>query len=84
VSDGFNDVARASFAFGADHGCAFGYATKSFPEIPCSTHEGDFVRVLVDVMFFISRSEYLKNGERLRVFFLLSVIKIGRASLSSI
>jgi hypothetical protein len=41
VADGFDDVASAGFAFGADHGCAFGDAAQGFAEGAAAADEGD-------------------------------------------
>ncbi len=57
MADGVDDVAGAGFALGADHGCAFGDATKSFAEVFCAADEGGLEGVLVDVVELVGWGE---------------------------
>ena len=57
VLDGVDDVAGAGFAFGADHGRAFGDAAEGFAEIARAADEWDFEGVLVDVVGFVGGRE---------------------------
>lgn len=41
MADGFDYVAGAGFAFGADHGGAFGDAAQGFAEVAATADEGD-------------------------------------------
>ena len=45
------------FALGADHGCAFGDAAKSFAEVAGAADEGCREGVLVDVVGLVGRGE---------------------------
>ena len=49
-------VSGAGFAFGADHGCAFGDAAEGFAQVAGSADEGDGEGVLIDVMGLIGGS----------------------------
>ena len=57
MADGFDDVACAGFAFGADHGGAFGDAAQGFAEVAAPAHEGDAVGGFVDVVDGIGGGE---------------------------
>jgi hypothetical protein len=48
---------RMCFAFGADHGCAFGDAAQGFAEIARAANEGDGEGVLIDVVGFVGGGE---------------------------
>ncbi len=58
VANGFDDVARARFAFSADHGRAFGDAAQGFAQIARPANEGHFEIVLIDVVLFVGGSEH--------------------------
>ena len=58
VADGFDDVARARFAFGANHGGAFGDAAEGFAQISRAAHERDFEAVLPDVVLVVGGCEH--------------------------
>jgi hypothetical protein len=57
VLDRVNDIAGSGFAFGANHGCAFGDAAQSFAEIACTAYEWNFEGVLINVMSFVGGSQ---------------------------
>jgi hypothetical protein len=57
MSDGFDDVAGAGFAFCADHGCTFGNAAQGFAEAAAAADEGDAEGVFGDVVDCISGGE---------------------------
>src|SRR5208283_269401 len=57
VADGFDHVAGAGFALGADHGGAFGDTAQGLTEIARATDEGDAIIVLPDVIFLVGGSE---------------------------
>lgn len=50
VSHRLDDVARAGFALGADHGCAFGDAAQCLAQPAAAAHKGDLEVVLADVV----------------------------------
>ena len=50
MSHGFDDVARASLAFGTDHGGAFADAAQGFAEVAAAADEGGAKGVLFDVV----------------------------------
>ena len=50
VAHGFDDVAGAGFALGADHRRAFADAAQRLAEVTAAADEGDREVVLVDVM----------------------------------
>ena len=60
VSYGLYDITSASLAFGTDERGPLGYAPKGLAEVARTADEGDFERVLVNVMFLVSRSEHLR------------------------
>ena len=55
--DGFDDVAGAGFAFGADHGGAFGDAAQGFTEVAAAADEGGGVGVFGDVVEVVGGGE---------------------------
>jgi hypothetical protein len=57
VLDGVDDVAGAGFAFGADHGRAFGDAAQSFAQVARAADEGRLEGVLVDVVGLVGGGE---------------------------
>jgi hypothetical protein len=57
VAHGLNDIARARFALGANHRCAFGDTPKSFTEIAGAADEWHLEAVLPDVVLFVGGSE---------------------------
>jgi len=57
VLDGVDDVTGTGFAFGADHGCAFGDAAEGFAKVARAADEGRGEGVLVDVVDLIGRGE---------------------------
>jgi hypothetical protein len=57
MAHGFDDVASAGFAFGADHGRAFGDATQGFAEVAAPADEGDAEGVFGDVVRGVGRGE---------------------------
>lgn len=57
MSDGFNHVPGAGFAFGADHGCAFGYATESFAQVAAAADKWDAKGVFFDVVGAVGGGE---------------------------
>ena len=58
VANGLDNVARAWFAFGADHGCAFGNAAQGFAKIFRSADEWYFEFRFVDVQFVVGRRKH--------------------------
>ena len=58
MAHGFDDVARAGFALGANHRRAFGNAPQRFAQIARAAHERHFEIVLPDVIFFVGRGEH--------------------------
>ena len=58
VPHGFDDVARAGFALGADHGRAFGDAPQRFAQIARAAHERHLEVALVDVVLFVGGREH--------------------------
>src|SRR3984893_1619777 len=59
VADGFDHVAGPGLALGAAHPGALRDAAEGLPEIPAPADEGNFERVLVDVIFLVGRSQHL-------------------------
>ena len=57
MSDGFNHISRTSFAFGTDHGCAFGYATEGFAQVAAAADKWYSKGVFFDVMGAVGRGE---------------------------
>ena len=57
VTHGFYDISRTGFAFGADHGGAFGDAAEGFAEVAAAAYEGHGKGVLFDVVVGIGWSE---------------------------
>ena len=57
VADGVDHVSGAGFAFGANHGRAFGDAAQGLAEVAGSADEGNFEGMLVDVMSFVRGSK---------------------------
>ncbi len=57
VAHCFDDIARARFALGANHRCAFGNAPERFAEIARAADERNLVAVLPDVMLFVGGRE---------------------------
>ena len=57
VADGMDYVPGASFAFRANHGCAFGDAAQSFSEIAGAADEGNTEGLFIDVMDLVGRGE---------------------------
>ena len=51
-------VTGAGFAFGADHGRAFGDAPQGLAQVAAAADEGHAEELLVDVVFFIGRCQY--------------------------
>ena len=58
VANRLDDIARAGFALGADHGRAFGDAAQGLAQIARAADERNFVIVLVDVMLFVGGREH--------------------------
>ena len=58
VANGFDDVAGAGFALGANHGRAFGDAAQGFAQVTRAANERDFEIVLVDVVLFVGGSQH--------------------------
>jgi hypothetical protein len=58
VAHGFDDIARAGFALGTDHGRAFGDAAQSLAKVASAADEGNLESVLPDVVFFVRRGEH--------------------------
>ena len=58
VAHRFDDVARARFALGANHGRAFGDAPQRFAQIARAADERHFEVVLPDVVFFVGGREH--------------------------
>jgi hypothetical protein len=48
-----HNIARTGFAFGPDHGCAFGNSPQGFAQIARTANKWDFERMLVDMVSFI-------------------------------
>lgn len=57
VSDGFDHVAGASFAFGADHCGAFGASAEGFAEVARAAYEWDGESVFIDVVGVVGGGE---------------------------
>jgi hypothetical protein len=57
VTDGFDHVAGAGFAFGADHCSAFGASAECFAEVAGSADEGNGEIVFVDVVSVVGGGE---------------------------
>lgn len=53
VTDGFDDVAGACFAFRPDEGSALGDATQCLAEVAGATYKRNLETVLVDVVLFV-------------------------------
>ena len=85
VSDSFNNVPSAGFAFSADHGCTFGYATEGFAQVAAAADKWDAEGVFFDVMGAIGGGEdfwfvnviYSEGFEDLGVVDLVSVLLSG-------
>ena len=58
VPNRFDNVARAGFALGANHGRPFRNAPQGFTQIARAADEGNFKVALRDVVFFIGRCEH--------------------------
>ena len=58
VANGFDDIAGAGFALGANHGRAFGDAPQRFAQIARAADERNVEIVLPDVIFFVGGSEH--------------------------
>src|SRR5262249_28000141 len=57
---GFYDIARAGFAFGADHSRALTDAPQCLAQVARSTHERHREKVLIDMEMLISRRQHLR------------------------
>ena len=60
VSHGLNDVARARFALGANHGCALGDTAKGFAQIARAADERHGELRFVDVVHIIGGRKHLR------------------------
>src|SRR5262249_8182810 len=58
MPDGFDDIARTSFAFGTNHGRAFRYAPHRFAQIASPTNKRNTVVMLPDVVLFVRRRQH--------------------------
>lgn len=60
VAHGFDDVAGAGLALGADHRGAFGDTAQSLPKVAAATHKRHCEVVLVDVVNLIRGREHFR------------------------
>ena len=58
MTHGFDDIAGASFALGADHAGALGDTTQRLTQIGGATHKRNREIPLIDVMRFVGRGQH--------------------------
>ncbi len=78
VLDGVDHVAGARFAFGADHGRAFGDAPQSLAQVARAADEGRGEGVLVDVVGLVGGGEDFALVDEVDAQFLQN-LRLGRS-----
>ena len=79
VLDGVDDVAGAGFAFGADHGRAFGDAAQSLAQVARAADKGSGEGVLVDVVGLVCGGEDLALVDEVDAQFLKN-LRLGEVA----
>ena len=68
MADSLNDITRASFTLGTNHGCPFADAAQCLAEVTRSTHERDGEEVFIDMEMFVGRCQYLRLVDAIHAY----------------